>query len=454
MSRYAPLQPKIAAPSPKAVRPPVETAGHAGQARSFDDLERAARRGHHLEDIATHAPARPGGAPAGLGAGVTGLPPSLRAGLRDLSGLSMDHVRVHHDSPMPARVRAHAYTQDAEIHLAPRQGAHLAHEAWHAVQQRQGRVKPTLRENGAVINDAPVLEAEADRMGRALHARRAGLGGGEPSGPRAAAGPAPSAHAPVQRVVIEDEKHGGFYDDGDPDARRYETKVEAAAAARRRGELAGMAGSGLAAAGRANLRRTRFAVAPGTDEKHAGYIQQAFSGNSGSASHDRVTREIGDDLLAGMMRNALYRGAVDASRPPTEPLPQNAAHDLGMAKLNIGVNQAVSPHYNPTTNSISLMMPERLDQTGHETQHAHDQIHGTLDLHDPRHRIASELNAHQQQSRVSREVTGGDPANWEGRSALQMARSYEGKEAKGYPGTLEESQRAVREHPRLFLWPL
>ena len=46
--------------------------------------------------------------------------------------------------------------------LGSGQEAHLPHEAWHVVQQKQGRVKPTLQMKGAAINDDGALEREAD----------------------------------------------------------------------------------------------------------------------------------------------------------------------------------------------------------------------------------------------------------------------------------------------------
>jgi hypothetical protein len=58
-----------------------------------------------------------------------------------------------------------AYAQGAEIHLGPGQERHLPHEAWHVVQQKQGRVKPTLQTKGVPINDDSGLEREADVMG-------------------------------------------------------------------------------------------------------------------------------------------------------------------------------------------------------------------------------------------------------------------------------------------------
>lgn len=54
----------------------------------------------------------------------------------------------------------------SDIHLVPGQDQHLPHEAWHLVQQAQGRVRPTLQLNGGVaVNDDPGLEREADQMG-------------------------------------------------------------------------------------------------------------------------------------------------------------------------------------------------------------------------------------------------------------------------------------------------
>lgn len=96
-----------------------------------------------------------------------GLPDRLRQGIEALSGLSMGHVSVHRNSSKPAQVNAHAYAQGSEIHLAPGQDQHLPHEAWHVVQQAQGRVRPTMRSaTGAPINDDAALEREADVMGR------------------------------------------------------------------------------------------------------------------------------------------------------------------------------------------------------------------------------------------------------------------------------------------------
>jgi hypothetical protein len=96
----------------------------------------------------------------------TGLPANLKSGIESLSGLSMDHVQVHRNSSRPAQLNAHAFAQGSDIHLAPGQDRHLPHEAWHVVQQAQGRVKPTMQLKGGVpVNDDAGLEREADVMG-------------------------------------------------------------------------------------------------------------------------------------------------------------------------------------------------------------------------------------------------------------------------------------------------
>ena len=108
----------------------------------------------------------------------TGLPDALKAGVEAMSGLSMDDVRVHRNSPKPAELQAHAYAQGTQIHLGPGQEKHLPHEAWHVVQQKQGRVKPTLQMKGVAINDDSSLEREAEAMGAKALAPAAQLIGG------------------------------------------------------------------------------------------------------------------------------------------------------------------------------------------------------------------------------------------------------------------------------------
>ncbi|MEN9868543.1 MAG: hypothetical protein RL748_4133, partial [Pseudomonadota bacterium] len=129
----------------------------------------------------------------------TGLPDHLKSGIELLSGMAMDHVKVHYNSSQPAQLNAHAYAQGSDIHLAPGQEQHLPHEAWHVVQQAQGRVRPTMQmKTGVPVNDDQGLEAEADVMG----ARSNTLGlmaGAHAQLPASTARPSANAHGTVQR---------------------------------------------------------------------------------------------------------------------------------------------------------------------------------------------------------------------------------------------------------------
>ncbi|WP_454766785.1 eCIS core domain-containing protein [Cupriavidus campinensis] len=108
-----------------------------------------------------------------------GLPADLKSGMENLSGYPMDDVKVHYRSDKPAQLQAHAYAQGSNIYLAPGQEKHLPHEAWHVVQQKQGRVQATMQMKGGLgVNDNKGLEAEADVMGREALKTGAPEGGG------------------------------------------------------------------------------------------------------------------------------------------------------------------------------------------------------------------------------------------------------------------------------------
>jgi hypothetical protein len=118
------------------------------------------------------APTEDTGAP-GHQDNPTGLPETLKAGMEHLSGMALDDVHVHYHSAKPAQVQVLAYTQGTEIYVGPGQEQHLPHKAWHVVQQKQGRVRPTLQAQGMAINDETALEHEADVMGtKAVQMRR------------------------------------------------------------------------------------------------------------------------------------------------------------------------------------------------------------------------------------------------------------------------------------------
>ncbi len=96
----------------------------------------------------------------------TGLPDGLKSGMESISGMSLSDVKVHRNSDKPAQLQAHAYAQGTDIHLGPGQEKHLPHELGHVVQQKEGRVKPTMQLKGKInINDDSGLEKEADVLG-------------------------------------------------------------------------------------------------------------------------------------------------------------------------------------------------------------------------------------------------------------------------------------------------
>ena len=128
----------------------------------------------------------------------TGLPDVLKTGVESLSGLALDDVRVHYNSPKPAQLQALAYTKGTDIYVGSGQERHLPHEAWHVVQQKQGRVKTNMQPKGIGINDDVVLEQEADVMGRRAQA--------SPTSPVRLGAEAPSSSSladsqPVQRII-------------------------------------------------------------------------------------------------------------------------------------------------------------------------------------------------------------------------------------------------------------
>ena len=95
----------------------------------------------------------------------TGLPDNIKNGVENLSGQSLNDVKVHFNSDKPAQMKAHAYAEGNQIHVAGGQEKHLAHEAWHVVQQKENRVSPTTKINGLSVNTDKSLEKEADVMG-------------------------------------------------------------------------------------------------------------------------------------------------------------------------------------------------------------------------------------------------------------------------------------------------
>lgn len=156
-----------AAESPGPQRTPAAVAGNAAALSAGATLSARSDSSRQLKQAEQLTQLQPAAAPASHG----GLPENLRSGIEALSGLDMSGVRVHRNSSKPAALQAHAYAQGQDIHLGPGQEKHLPHEAWHVVQQAQGRVRPTLQAKGGIaVNDSVGLEREADVMGaRALN---------------------------------------------------------------------------------------------------------------------------------------------------------------------------------------------------------------------------------------------------------------------------------------------
>lgn len=110
----------------------------------------------------------------------TPLPDEIRRDAEELFGEDFSDVRVIVSDAAP-KIGAIAFTTGSEIHIAPgvyRPGteatrALLGHELAHVVQQRRGRATNPHGYGVAVVRDMG-LEAEADRMGRALQMMQKG----------------------------------------------------------------------------------------------------------------------------------------------------------------------------------------------------------------------------------------------------------------------------------------
>lgn len=96
----------------------------------------------------------------------TGIPTQAKWDIEAKSGLSMDDVRVHYHSDMPAKLGALAYTQGTQVYIGTGQERYLRHELGHVVQQKLGLVRANARYNGGpALNTEETLERQADRIG-------------------------------------------------------------------------------------------------------------------------------------------------------------------------------------------------------------------------------------------------------------------------------------------------
>lgn len=173
--------------------------GDSPQVRQLKALQRVANGAETAAPVQRKAPDNVAG----------GLPDDLRAGIEQLSGMDMGDVRVHRNSGKAAEAGALAYAQGSDIHLGPGQEQHLPHEAWHVVQQRQGRVQATTQSpNGLAVNDDRSLEGEADAMG----AKAAQLKATTSTGGELEKG---QADGPIQRVETTKKRTFGNKEEGE-----------------------------------------------------------------------------------------------------------------------------------------------------------------------------------------------------------------------------------------------
>jgi hypothetical protein len=129
---------------------------------------------------------------------TSSLPNNIKSNAESISGFSLDDVKVHYNSEKPAQLNAYAYAQGNDIHIEKGQEKHVAHEAWHVVQQKQGIVNQTSQmKDKQKINSDSSLEQEADIMASAISA-------GSPSDSKPDGKPiqkSMSPNSPIQRQV-------------------------------------------------------------------------------------------------------------------------------------------------------------------------------------------------------------------------------------------------------------
>jgi hypothetical protein len=101
------------------------------------------------------------------------MPVSVEAKMENSFNTDFSNVNIH-EGDNASKVNAHDSTQGNDIHFAPGQynpdSKHgqelLGHELTHVVQQREGRVQPTVQKKGVSVNDDKGLEKEADYAGK------------------------------------------------------------------------------------------------------------------------------------------------------------------------------------------------------------------------------------------------------------------------------------------------
>ena len=220
MTARAPHVPAASAPPQTRPAPAAPSPAIASQTGLVEDsLERLVESAHGrtvqrarvdpgYDDI-VEAARRPAGPAASQRAAPGGLPSSLRAKMESALDADFSAVQLHPASTQATALGARAFTQGADVHVAPGHWAPetaegqalIGHELAHVVQQRDGRVAATSRLHGLAHNDDATLEREADAAG----ARAAAAPSADPPAPARQAPPGAAPPAVVQRSP--DDEH-------------------------------------------------------------------------------------------------------------------------------------------------------------------------------------------------------------------------------------------------------
>lgn len=162
---------------------------------------------------------------------LTGIPDNTKTHFENLSGFSFDDVRVHYNSNKPAQLQAYAYTQGNQVHIAPGQEKHLGHELGHVVQQKQGRVKPTVQANGYAINNDSELERNAHTISKEVLQRKI-VGTSHNINKQVFGSPVVQMYSKAQLNGMNPKKPGSpkTYEDGDEFIKRWDNALNSVAA--------------------------------------------------------------------------------------------------------------------------------------------------------------------------------------------------------------------------------
>ncbi len=228
----------------------------------------------------------------------TPLPAPLQGSLANATGIDVSDVGVHYSSPLPGRIGAAAFTQGDEIHLGPGAESELAHEAWHVIQQRTGRVSSTGAVGGAAINSDADLEKEADVQGHQV-AKEAGLLNVAPPTGRAVTQPESASGAAATGPVLQARwlllkpstaKFSGYFWDDVGDGRIKDNEPPPTLWARDYQELAGDDAPDPGSYYVQDLGGTRSSRAS-TKGKSQAYTLESFVAESKGSTSARATHD-------------------------------------------------------------------------------------------------------------------------------------------------------------------